>query len=439
MIKEDILDKYHFIDNDTLVIGLSGGPDSMALLNMLLNYRKKVNISIVAAHVDHNVRKESSEELKFVQKYCEEKSIIFESMKIEKYGDDNFENEARNIRYQFFEGLINKYNAKYLLTAHHGDDLIETVLMRIVRGSTLGGYAGFKEVTKRNNYTIIRPLINYNKDDILEYDKVNNIPYCIDKTNFTNIHTRNRYRKNILPVLYKEQKDVNLKFLKYSKILSLYDEYIDTLVKDKIKDIYTNNILDINKYNDLDDLLKERILYSILESIYSDDMFVIHDKHIELLQDLINSNKKNTKIYLPNNVIAIKEYDKVKIENNNSEITSYEIEVTDYVELPNRHHLEIVEESIKNGNDICRLDSKEVNLPLYVRTRKLGDKIECFNMKGHTKIKDIFIDNKIPLRERDLWPVVVDSNDQIVWIPGLKKSKFNKKKNEFSDIIIKYV
>ena len=201
MIKEDILDKYHFIDKDVLVIGLSGGPDSMALLNMLLNYRNKVDITIVAAHVNHNVRRESNKESKFVEEYCNKNNVIFESMKIDKYGDDNFENEARNIRYQFFEELINKYNAKYLLTAHHGDDLIETILMRIVRGSSLSGYAGFKEIAKRDNYTIIRPLINYNKDEILKYDKDNKIPYCVDKTNFMNIHTRNRYRKNILPLL----------------------------------------------------------------------------------------------------------------------------------------------------------------------------------------------------------------------------------------------
>lgn len=439
MIKEDILDKYHFIDKDVLVIGLSGGPDSMALLNMLLKYRNKVDITIVAAHVNHNVRRESNKESKFVEEYCNKNNVIFESMKIDKYGDDNFENEARNIRYQFFEKLINKYNAKYLLTAHHGDDLIETILMRIVRGSSLSGYAGFKEIAKRDSYTIIRPLINYNKDEIIKYDKENNIPYCIDKTNFMNIHTRNRYRKNILPLLYKEQNDVNSKFLKYSKVLESYSEYIDNITKDKINDVYKDNILDIKEYNKLDELIKSRVLGYILENIYSDDMFVIHDKHIELLQELINSDKKNTKVYLPNNVVAIKEYDKLKIENNNSNVTNYEIEVTDYVELPNHHHLEMIKSTDKNGNDICRLDSKEVLLPLYVRTRKLGDKIECYNMDGHTKVKDIFIDKKIPSTDRELWPIVVDSNDQVVWIPGLKKSKFNKKKTEFSDIIIRYI
>ncbi len=439
MFKENILDKYNFTDGDTIVIGLSGGPDSMALFDVLQKYKKKVNINIVVAHVNHNVRQVSNEEAKFVEDYVNKYDVVFESMKIEKYGDDNFENEARNIRYHFFEELINKYNAKYLLTAHHGDDLIETILMRIVRGSTVNGYSGFKEIVKRDNYTIIRPLIYFNKEEILEYDKLNNIPYCIDKTNYMDIHTRNRYRSKILPSLYKESKDVNTKFLKFSKVLESYSDYIDKVTIGIIDKVYKDNTLYIDEYNNLDDLIKNRVLYYVLESIYSDDMFVIHDRHIDLINNLINSTKKNTKVYLPNNVVVVKEYNKLLIENGNNNITSYEIELTDYVELPNNHHLEIISDTPKNGNDICRLDSKEIALPLYVRTRKLGDKIDLFNTNGHTKVKDIFIDKKIPLKDRELWPIVVDSNDKVVWIPNLKKSKFNKKKNEFSDIIIRYI
>lgn len=439
MFKEDILDKYNFKEGDTIVIGLSGGPDSMALFDLLVKYQKKVNINIVVAHVNHNVRKVSNKEAIFVENYVKKYNVVFESMKIDKYGDDNFENEARNIRYHFFGELIKKYNAKYLLTAHHGDDLIETILMRIVRGSTLKGYAGFKEIVERDNYTIIRPLISFNKEEIIKYDKSNKIPYCIDKTNFMNIHTRNRYRSNILPLLYKEQKDVNSKFLKYSKLLESYSNYIDSITEDKIKEVYKDNTLYIDKYNELDDLIKSRVLNYILEYTYSDDMFVIHDKHIELISNLINSDKKNSKVYLPNNMVAIKEYNTLKIENGNNDTNNYEIEVTDFVELPNGHHLEMIKETSLNGNDICRLNSKDVVLPLYVRTRKDGDKIEGYNMDGHTKVKDVFIDKKIPLSERELWPVVVDSNDEVVWIPGLKKSKYNNKKNEFSDIIIKYI
>ena len=108
------------------------------------------------------------------------------------------------------------------------------------------------------------------------------------------------------------------------------------------------------------------------------------------------------------------------------------------VDLPNQHTIKKIDDCLENGNDICRLSSSEVQLPLIVRTRKLGDKIYIKGMNGSKKIKDVFIDSKISKSSRDLWPVVVDSLDRVIWIPGLKKSKFDKKKEESYDIILKY-
>lgn len=114
------------------------------------------------------------------------------------------------------------------------------------------------------------------------------------------------------------------------------------------------------------------------------------------------------------------------------------MELIDYAILPNGKHLEVVDSCNTNGNDICRLSSLDVSLPLYVRTRKHGDKMSLKGTNGHKKVKDILIDSKIPMKDRELWPIVVDSKDTIVWIPGLKKSKFNKQKSDKCDIIIKY-
>ena len=123
-------------EKDIVVVGCSGGPDSMALLYMLDKIRTIKNIYLVCCHVNHNVRMVSKDEQIFMEKWCLDHDIVFETMTIQKYGDDNFENEARTIRYKFFDDIVKKYNANYLMTAHHGDDLIETILMRIVRGST---------------------------------------------------------------------------------------------------------------------------------------------------------------------------------------------------------------------------------------------------------------------------------------------------------------
>ena len=425
-------------DKDIIIAGISGGPDSMALLYLLLKIRKTKNIKIVCSHVNHNVRRESKDEKVFLENWCNDHNIIFETMTITKYGDDNFENEARNIRYKYFDELVNKYKANYLMTAHHGDDLMETILMRMVRGSTLKGYSGFSQVVDKGNYKIVRPLIYTTKSEIEEFNKDNSIPYVIDKTNFDNIHTRNRYRKNVLPFLKKEDKNVHQKFLKFSKMLIKYDNFINKIVSETYNNIYKDNILDIEKYLKLDSVIQEKIIYLLLEKIYSDDLMLINDRHVELINNLIYSNKKNTYIYLPNNVKVVKEYNYIKIVLEENQIDNYEIEIDDYVILPNGKHLELIDECPTNGNDICRLSSKDITLPLRVRTRRNGDKMSVKNMNGHKKVKDILIDSKINAKERELWPVVVDSSDTIVWLPGLKKSNLNKTKQEKCDIIIKY-
>ena len=128
--------------NDTIVVGVSGGPDSICLFDILKNLQKEIDFSLICAHVNHNVRKESKNEQLFMEKYCLKNKIPFETMTITKYSDDNFENEARTIRYKYFDDLMKKYNGTYLMTAHHGDDLIETILMKIVRGSSISGYSG---------------------------------------------------------------------------------------------------------------------------------------------------------------------------------------------------------------------------------------------------------------------------------------------------------
>ena len=134
-VKDFLINKINLSKKDIIVVGVSAGPDSMALLYILNELRKDIGFKIIVAHVNHNVRHESYEEADFLKKYCEDNDDIFEMMIINKYGDDNFHNEARNIRYNFYESLIKKYHANYLMTGHHADDLMETILMRIVLGS----------------------------------------------------------------------------------------------------------------------------------------------------------------------------------------------------------------------------------------------------------------------------------------------------------------
>ncbi len=425
-------------DGDTIVLGNSGGPDSMCLLTILLRLREKYHLSIVSAHVNHNVRSESAAEKEFLMNYCKDNNVGFEAMTIERYGDDNFHNQARKIRYNFFNDVVKKYDANYLMTAHHGDDLVETILMRMVRGSTLKGYSGFEKILDNGTFKTVRPLVFITKDEALKFDEENNIPYVIDKSNFKGKYTRNRYRMNILPFLKEEDPKVHEKFLKFSETLNEYDNFINNEIKRTIGRVYKNNKIDVAKYRELDPLIQKKIIYVILEEIYKEDLMVINDRHVKLIMDLLNSKRANSKICLPHNVQVIKSYDEVLFTKEVKETISYEVELIKYALLPNGHKIEVVDDEESNNNDVCRIDSSEVSFPLYVRTRKLGDKMFLKKIDGYKKVKDIFIDCKIPTKDRDKWPIVVDSKDKIIWIPGVKKSKFTKLKNEKYDIILKY-
>lgn len=428
----------HLKENDTIILGNSGGPDSMFLFNVLLGLRKKYNLKIICAHVNHNVRVESDNEQVFLMNYCEENKVLFESMKIEKYGDDNFHNQARNIRYNFFEDLVKKYDANYLMTAHHGDDLVETILMRIVRGSTLKGYSGFEKIMDNGFYKTIRPLIFLTKDYIQKYDDEHNIPYVVDKSNFKDKYTRNRYRMKILPFLKEEDSNVHKKFIKFSETLEEYDRFINNELKRSINSVYKDGEINLPKFFSLDILIQKKIISYILEDIYKEDLMVITDKHVKLIMNLLSSKKSNSKICLPHNIEVIKSYDKVTFTKEVKEVIDYNMELIKYAVLPNGHKLEVVDDIDSNNNYVCRLDSNEIKTPLYVRTRKLGDKMYLKKVNGARKVKSIFIDCKVPLEERDKWPVVVDSLDRILWLPGVKKSKYTKLKKEKCDIIIKY-
>ncbi len=425
-----VLDDYIF--NNYVVIGVSAGPDSMCLLDLL----QKKTTKIVVCHINHNVRKESIEEEEYITKYCQDKNIILEKTTINNYQENNFENEARKKRYMFYEEILKKYNSKTLLLAHHGDDLIETILMKISRGSNLEGYAGIKEISNVKNYQIIRPLLKYTKEDIINYNKSNNIKYYNDSSNQSTNYTRNRYRLNILPLLKKEDKNIHKKYLKYSKTLIEYDDYIKREVKRNINNVYKDNIINIDNLNKLDTFLIKNILYNIMNNIYQNKNNIITDRHIQNIISLLNNTKPNIKIDLPNNKEIVKEYNKLIIKDKTSDIKNYKIEFNDKIEIENLI-IEKIESEDDDSNSVCRLNSKDITLPLYIRNRKDGDYIILKGSNNRKKIKEIFIEKKLPLKKRNNYPLLVDSNNNIIWIPNIKKSKFCNKKSENYDIIIR--
>jgi len=425
------------LKDETVVVACSGGPDSMTLLQITNDLKEELNLKIVCAHVNHKIRPESDEEAVMVEEYCKENGISFEYMTINNYNNTNFHHDARMKRYDFFNKCVNKCKAKHLLTAHHGDDLMETILMRIVRGATFKSYAGFGEKIKNNTYTILRPLIPYTKEEILKYAEENDIPYSIDNSNNKDDYTRNRFRKYILPKLKEEDKNVHKKFYKFSKTIEAYDEYINKDVEKYYLEVVKNNILDSNKFQKLEKLIQIKIINKLLAEEYKEDLSLITDKHRDLIYKILINNKPNQEVSLPNHKKAVKSYSEFYIKKDKDQKT-YKIELIDYLTLPNNKTIEIIESSEDTSNYTIRLYKEEVKLPLYIRTRVDGDKIEIKGLNGHKKLKDIFIDEKVSKEDRENWPILVDSNENILWIPGLKKSKFDKQKKENYDIIVRY-
>ena len=424
-------------NNSSIVVACSGGPDSMCLLNLLLEQKETKNLKLICAHVNHKMRVESEEEALFVEEYCNKYGIVYEYMAITNYDNNNFHDQARIKRYNFFKELLKKYDAKYLMTAHHGDDLIETILMRIVRGSNISGYSGFQKENNYVDYLLIRPLINVTKKEIEQYNLENSIPYVIDQSNEKDKYTRNRYRHKILPFLKEEDNDVHKKFLKFSKELNSLNVFLTNYMSNILTEIIKDDTLDLSLFGNLDEFIKRKVIESMIDKIQEDNILYIEDKHIDAIIDLIKNNKSNVSIDLPNGFIAEKSYNEFKIKKAKN-ANNYFLKLDKEIKLSNGFVIKEVENTDDNSNFILRLSSEEITFPLYVRNRLDGDKIEVKNLNGHKKVKDIMIDSKIPVDRRDCWPVLVDSKNQILWLPGLKKSKFDKKNSEKYDIIIRY-
>lgn len=424
------------LKNKTVITAISGGPDSMCLLNLLLKVKCNTNINIIAAHVNHNLREESKKEAQMVKEFCIKNNIKYEYEEIIKY-EGNTEEYGRKKRYSFFENLTKKYNADYLLTAHHGDDLSETIIMRMIKGTNIKEMIGFKKITNRENYKIYRPLICLTKEEIINYCKKNNIKYALDKSNEEDIYMRNRVRKYILPELKKENDSVHKNFIKFSNSLIEYEDYFQKKSKQIEANIYIDKKLNVEKFNKLDKIFKKKIIYRILKEVYKNKIKMIKENHIEKIIEVLNNTNPNIKINLPLNYVFEKAYNKGII-TKEQKYKSYNYILENEIKLQNNHIIKIIDKTKDTSNYTLKLNSNNIKLPLHIRNRKDGDKIEVKNLNGTKKIKDIFIDEKIPKEDRYSYPLLTDDNDQILWIPGIKKSKFDVSNSENYDIIVKY-
>ena len=309
----ETIKKYNLInENDKIVCGVSGGPDSICMLDILRRIKEEENIKfeLIVAHINHLIREEATDDELYVESYCSKYSIPFyakraDVVKIAEENKQGTEEAGRAVRYEFFDEILKKENAQKIAIAHNKNDKIETIIMNVLRGSGLQGLRGIEP--KRNN--IIRPIIEIERKDIENYCEQMSLNPRIDKTNFINDCTRNKIRNIVLPYIKQEFNPNIIKTLnRLSLVITEEDEYL----KEKTKEIFKNLkiseengriILDLKKFNILETIFKKRIiLYTIQQTLGN-------TQNIEMinLQDIIKlcSNNIGNKYLTPNKNIKI--------------------------------------------------------------------------------------------------------------------------------------
>ena len=431
-------------ENSTIVIGVSGGPDSLALLHVLWSIHHPKNLKLIVAHVDHMFRgKQSEKDLLYVDKYCQSLGVVFEAKQInvrnyQKTYQLSSQVAARNCRYQFFEQIMVKYHADYLALGHHGDDQIETVLMRLVRGSTSLGYAGIQAIRSFGTGRIIRPFLSVSKREIEQYCEQNKLNPRIDPSNEKDDYTRNRFRHHILPFLKQENSQVHERIQHFSELITEDECYLKELTIEKMNKVikkkdeaqlsfYRKRFLSMPKP------LQRRGIQLILNYLYPEIPPSLSTVHIDNLLSLLKNEHPSGMLHFPNGLRIVRSYDECILTFGEEEAQSYRFTL----DIPGHTYFSNGSEIISeiwgcypdgmDGNDVFIIDPDLISLPLYVRSREIGDKVSLKGMNGTKKVKDIFIDNKIPLHERQVFPLIEDNDGRIIWLPGLKKSSYEAK------------
>ncbi len=315
-LEEKVLDtikKYNLIkENDTIVIGVSGGPDSMTLLNVLYSLKEVLKINIVVAHINHMLRKEADSETEYVQKFCENINIECfvkraDINNISKQKKVSTELAGREERYNFFEYVAKKVGATKIATAHTANDNAETVLMNLMRGSSTSGLKGI-EAIRDERY--IRPIIECTRKEIENYCEEKKLNPKYDKSNEENVYTRNKIRNQLIPYIQKEFNPNIIETInRLSKIVSKDEEFFHKIVEKEYSNIIIagdNNkeiILNLKKFNLLDDVIKSRIILYTIRELFGSTQG-IEKIHIEDVIKLCKNNIGN-KYLMPNKKLKV--------------------------------------------------------------------------------------------------------------------------------------
>ncbi|NMB01563.1 MAG: tRNA lysidine(34) synthetase TilS [Firmicutes bacterium] len=411
---------------ERVLVAVSGGPDSMALLHLFLRWNTR---KIGVFHLNHGFRENAADDARFVEQYARKMNIPVEVQEydINRYltlSGESKQQGARKIRYQLLKNYAEAHGYHWIALGHHGDDQAETVLMRIIRGAGLHGLGGIP--LQRGMF--IRPLLSIYKNEILRYCQDFGIPYVQDETNFQPIYLRNKVRKELLPHLAQEYNPEIISQLVQLAELAREDELelqtrADSICRENIQWRRGQVLFPRQLFSDLTVAMQRRVLRTLLR-FYRGHLLQIGFEHIEewRLQLVENTTFKLSlpQIWVSANVDYIFVGDLVAEKWAPVELqVPGEVSVGGFTIRAEFHARENLGPRPENCEDF---DLDTITLPLSIRPRQEGDRMRPFGGAGTKKVKDLLIDAHIPQEQRDLLPLICDQQG-ILWIPTVRRSE----------------
>ena len=437
---------------DKVLVALSGGPDSVCLLNILYNLKAELNIEIGAAHLNHLLRdKDAFEDEEYVKILCKSLDIpcFVKRVDINKYSKDkkmSSEMAGRDARYNFFDDIVKDKGYTKIATAHNANDQAETILFRLMRGSGIEGLCGIK--VRRDK--IIRPILCLSRKEVEEYIEINNLKPRIDKTNFEKIYNRNKIRLDMIPYIKENfNEDIIQTLNRMSVLLQKDNEFIEN----SARSFYEKHCIEQSDYFIIKKEMfdnKEAVVTRVIRYALTNFSKTHYDFEMKHIYEICNLAKNNSgkAIDLPNKIYAENIYgdiyikERININNidvkqeivvNKNEINGKKIffnnKNIEFSVLKNDSNLDL-----NQNNFIKYFDFDKINDSISLRKRKNGDKIIPLGMKGSKKLKDLFIDMKVPKEERDCIPLLC-FDENISWIVGIRVSEEYKITNKTKNIL----
>lgn len=443
----ETIEKYDMIDiGDKVLVGVSGGADSIALLHALNSLRDRLHIEVFVAHINHGLRGQAADEdADYVKTICKEWSIPFflreaNVRELAELWRISEEEAGRKVRFEFFDEVLSNIDGHKIALAHHRDDQIETILHNIIRGTGMEGLRGIKPIREGR---IIRPLLEIDRLSIERYLAEEDISYRHDKTNYETIYTRNKIRLELIPYI---EKNFNPSFkesiVRMADIIGEEDDFIrgytDRLIRDNITIEENVVTIPIDFLRSCHRGIKRRIVRMCIEHL-SGNMVNIGQMHVDSVLAICDLNT-GAVVDLPSNLIAYRDYCAILL----TKGADYRKEsfkkklkvpgVTVIEQLGIKFQVRYTTEKCFGDPNCVYIDGDAVSKELYIRNRVDGDRFRPLGMKGSKKLKDFFIDEKVPKYIRDSVPLVVDGDD-IVWVVGYQIGDDYKIRNHTKKII----